>query len=75
MLAQHVGVREPIIRPERWILDERRIRRERAGNGEDCGQLLVIDRHQGCRLFGGVFRLGRDRRNGVAVILGLVRRR
>ena len=71
VLAEDVGRREPIVGAKRRILDQRRRRREGRRQGEDGGQLLVLDPDEAGGLLGGVLRLGCDDRHGLAVVLRL----
>ena len=71
VLVEDVGGRERLAGAQRRVLDERRVRRQGAGDREDRGQRLVVDAHgvrAGLRL---VDRVGDDQRDGVAVVLGL----
>ena len=56
------------------ILDERGGRVEGAGDREDGRQLLVVDPDEASRLLGGVQGLRGDRRDRLAVIVGLADR-
>ena len=64
-----------IVRTQRRILDERRVRRQRGGERVDGRQLLELDPDQAGSLLGGIPGVGGHRGNGVAVVLGLVRPR
>ena len=74
VLAQDVRIGQRVVGPQRRILDEWRVRGQRTGNGEDGDQLLVVDLDQLGGRLGGVFRFRRDRRNRVALVLGLADR-
>ena len=74
VLAQDVRGRERIAGPERRVLDERGGRVEGRGDREDGRQLLVVDPDEAGRLLGGVQGLRGDRRDRLAVIVGLADR-
>ena len=74
MLAEDVRTREGIVRPERRILDERRIRCPGRGDGVDRRELLDVNPHETRGLLGCVERLGGDRGHRVAVELRLADR-
>ena len=71
VLAEDVRARERVDRAERWVLDERRIRRQAAGHGVDRGQLLVRRPGRARGLLGRVERLGGDGGHRVAMVLRL----
>jgi hypothetical protein len=56
------------------VLDERRVRRERPGDGEDGRELLELDADEAGGLLGGVERVGGDGRDRLAVVVGLAYR-
>ena len=74
VLAEDVRAREGVVRPERRVLDERRIRCQGRRHGVDRGELLEIDPHETRGLLGCVECLGGDRGHGVAVELRLADR-
>ena len=71
VLAQDIGRRERVVRPEARVLDERRRWIERRLDGEDGGQLLVLDLHQARRFLGRVLGVGRHGRDGFSVVMRL----
>ena len=71
VLAEDVGRRVRVVRPEGRVLDERRAVRQRRGEGVDGRQLLAGDPDERGRLLGRVRSLGGDRRDRLAVVLRL----
>ena len=74
MLGEHVAARQPVPGAQGGILDERRIRRERAGDREHGRQLLVLDPDEPGGRLGQLAGVRDDQRHGVAVVLGLAHR-
>ena len=71
VLSQDVRGRQGVVGAECRVLDEVSRGVESCRDREDGGQLLVLDLHlPGC-LFGSILRLGRDRRDRLAVVLRL----
>ena len=71
VLAEDVGRREAIGGAQGRFLDERGRRVEGRRQGEDGGQLLVLDVDQAGGQLGRVLRLGRHDRHRLAVVLRL----
>ena len=71
VLAQDVGGGQRIVGTQRGILDERRTRGEGRGDRRDGGQRLALDPDEPGGLLGRVLRLGRDRRDRLAVVVRL----
>ncbi len=72
-LAQYVRRRERVIlHPDRRLLHQRGVRRERVGEGDDGRQLLVLDAHKVGGPLGGVLGLRHDSRDRLPVVLRLL---
>ena len=74
VLAQHVAARQGVAGTERRLLHEWRVGGQGRADGGDRGQLLVRDPHGRRAGLGRIERLGRDRRDRVAVVFRLARR-
>ncbi len=68
VLAQDVGVRECVVRAERWVLDERCTGRQSGVDRSDGGECLEVDTDKGCGRFREIERLRRDGGYRLAVI-------
>ena len=74
VLREDVRARQRVARPERRVLDERGVRCERIGDGDDGGQRLMVHPDEPRGPLGEVARLRDDERHRLAVVVDLTRR-